>query len=324
MITRVAVVGTGVWAEQHTKLFATRHDTELVGVVGRHDERTAERAAKYRTRAYTSIDRMLDQEQPDLVTVSLPNEHHFEPTMQLLNRGVSLLVEKPLVFELAQADALLDAAGEQFFAINFNHRYAKTVQRGHAAIQGGELGDLYFATWRFGGEPGTSAHPHAQIIETQCHAFDMLEFLVGPIASVAAQMTNKSGAGYTTTAIALEFANGAVGTLLGSYDSSYAYPRTHYLEVNGDAGRLTIEDTVKRLTISRAGKEAASVWEAGFFNDEDRDFHATFGGHLDVLLPALFAGERPPIHASAGRRALELALASIESFETGSRVATSA
>jgi predicted dehydrogenase len=324
VITRVAVVGTGVWAEQHTKLFDARGDTELVGVAGRHEERTAERAAKYRTRGFTSIDRMLDETQPDLVTVSLPNEHHFDPTMHLIERGVPLLVEKPLVFELGQADALLEAAGDQFFAINFNHRYAKTVQRGAAAIERGDLGDLYFATWRFGGEPGTSAHPHAQIIETQCHAFDMLEYLVGPIASVAAQMTDKSGAGYTTTAIALEFANGAVGTLLGSYDSSYAYPRTHYLEVNGDAGRLTIEDTVKRLTISRAGKETASVWEAGFFNDEDRDFHATFGGHLDALLPALSAGEPPPIHARAGRRALALALASIESFETGRRIATPA
>ena len=51
-----------------------------------------------------------------------------------------------------------------------------------AAIASGDLGDVVFATWRFGGEAGTSAHPHANLIETQCHGFDMLEHLCGPIA----------------------------------------------------------------------------------------------------------------------------------------------
>lgn len=322
MVTKVAVVGTGGWAEQHAMLFSRREDTELVAVVGRHEGRTAARAERYGALPYTDLDRMLDAEQPDLVTVSLPNEHHFDTTLRLLRTGVPLLVEKPLVFELGEADALLDAAAGSFFAINFNWRYAEPVARARAALQRGDLGELTFATWRFGGEPGTSAHPHAQLIETQCHAFDLLENLCGPIASVAAQMTDKAGRGFSTTAIALEFENGAVGTLMGSYDSSYAYPRTHSLEVNGSLGRFLIDDTVKRYTFSRAGDETASVWEAGFFNDEGRDFYATFSRHVDALLPALAAGDPPPVHAAAGRRALELALASIESFETGRRTAT--
>ncbi len=44
----------------------------------------------------------------------------------------------------------------------------------------------------------------------------MLEHLCGPIASVMAQMTDKTYGAYSTVAVALEFANGAVGTLLGS------------------------------------------------------------------------------------------------------------
>jgi predicted dehydrogenase len=109
--------------------------------------------------------------------------------------------------------------------------------------------------------------------------------------------------------------------MAGSYDSSYAYPLTHYVEVNGTAGRLFIEDTVKRLTLSRTGDETREVWEAGYFNDADREFHQTFDRHVDALLPALRAGAEPPIHARAGRRALELAMGIIASFEQGSRVA---
>jgi hypothetical protein len=72
----------------------------------------------------------------------------------------------------------------------------------------------------------------------------------------------------------------------------------------------------------RAGDEVGRVWQAGYFNDTDRAFHATFDRHMDDLLPALRAGRRPPVPASAGQRALELAHAVIRSFETGTRVRT--
>jgi threonine dehydrogenase-like Zn-dependent dehydrogenase len=47
-----------------------------------------------------------------------------------------------------------------------------------------------------------------------------------------------------------------------------------------------------------------------------------FDRHVDELLDAFRRGEEPPVHARTGRRALELAYAAIESFETGERVTT--
>ena len=320
--TRVAVVGAGQWGLQHARVFSSHPDAALCAVVARHRERAEARAAQWGARAYTSIAGMLSAEGPDLVTLSLPNEEHFEPTLEVIESGSPLLTEKPLVFSLAQADQLLGAAEHRqpFFAINFNHRYAEPVQKASEAIAAGELGELVFATWRFGGEPGTSTHPHANLIETQCHGLDMLEFLCGPVSSVMAQMSDKTQGVYSTLAVALEFANGAVGSLVGSYDSSYAYPSTHFLEINGTRGRILIEDTVKRFTLSRSGHETRQVWEAGYFNDVDRDFHRTFDKHADALLQALRAGGPPPVHARAGRRALELAEAIIRSYEGGQRV----
>jgi predicted dehydrogenase len=148
----------------------------------------------------------------------------------------------------------------------------------------------------------------------------MLEHLVGPISSVAAQMTDATYGDFSTVALALEFQNRAVGTMLGSYDSSYAYPDSQLVEINGTEGRLMIHDTVRELSIHRVGDETAQVWRAGYFNDEARDFHGTFDRHVDAVLAALRAGEQPPVHASAGRRALELAHAAITSHETGRRV----
>jgi predicted dehydrogenase len=321
---RVAVVGTGDWwGREHARLFAARADTDLCAIVGRSWARTAARAAEFSTHAYTDIAEMLAVERPALVSVCLPNEGHFEPTLQLVRAGVPLLVEKPLVFDLTEADTLLReaAARDLFMAINFNHRYATPVRLTKSAADRGELGDIVFASWRFGGEPNAGTHPHRNLIETQCHGFDMLEYLCGPIASLSAVMTDKTGRDYSTVAIALRFANGAVGTMLGSYDSSYAYPLTQLVEVNGTLGRAVIEDTVRRWQLSKVGDEISQVWAAGYFDDDARTFRQTFDRHVDDVLAALRGNREPPIHARAGRRALALALAAIESFETGRHVA---
>jgi predicted dehydrogenase len=253
------------------------------------------------------------------VTVCLPNEGHFEPTLQLLRRGVPLLVEKPLVFDLTEADILLDEARSRdlFFAINFNHRFAEAFLRAKAVIDAGKIGTPVFATWRFGGEANHGTSRHANLIETQCHGFDMLEHLVGPIASVSAHMTDMTYGDWSSVAISLQFDGGSVGTMLGSYDSSYAYPDSQLLEVNGTEGRLVVHDTVRELVVQRAGDPTEYRWRAGYFDDEARSFHGTFDRHVDRVLAAFRAGEQPPVHARAGRRALALAQAAIESHATG-------
>lgn len=320
---RVAVVGTGEWwGREHARVFAARPDVELCAIVGRSSDKAQRRADEFATTAYVDLDTMLEAEAPDLVSLCLPNEAHFDTTLAVIRAGFPLLVEKPLVFDLDEADRLLDAAAERdlFFAINFNHRYARPVQMAHAAIMEGALGDVTFATWRFGGEVGTSTHPHANLIETQCHGFDMLEHLCGPIAAVSAHMADPAGRGLTTMSVALTFASGAVGSLVGSYDASYAQPETHYLEINGTAGRVQVVDTVKRFTRSAHGSEVRQVWEAGYFNDRERDFDHMFEVHLDEVIPALRRGDEPPIHARAGRRALVLAEACVRSFEEARQV----
>ena len=318
---KVALIGAGGWGYQHARVFAARDDVELCAVAGRRGARTKARAKQFSLRYYLDVDEMLAAEKPDLVSISLPNMGHYEPTLRVIRAGFPLLVEKPLVFDLTEAETLLREAEARdlFFAINFNHRYAKPVQMAKAAIDDGRLGQLIFATWRFGGEGG-GEHPHANLIETQCHGFDMLEHLCGPIASVQAEMTDMTGIGFSTMALSLKFASGAVGSLVGSYDSSYAYPETHRVELNGTGGRILIDDTVKRYTFHRVGEETGEIWAAGYFNDRDREFHRTFDRYLEPMLEAFKRGDAPPVHARAGHRALALAYAAVESYESGRRV----
>ena len=112
---------------------------------GASAEKTRARAAQFGVRAYTNIPEMLAKEKPDFVFLSLPNLEHFEATMQVIQADCPLLVEKPLVFDLKEADQLLAEAEKRglFFAINFNHHYAKAIRLAHHAIHRVGWGKLF-------------------------------------------------------------------------------------------------------------------------------------------------------------------------------------
>jgi myo-inositol 2-dehydrogenase/D-chiro-inositol 1-dehydrogenase len=110
---KVALIGAGTWGLQHARIFAERPDVDFRAVVGRTLERTRARAEEFGTNYYLDIQEMLENERPDLVSVCLPNLGHFEPTLQVIEAGVSLIVEKPLVFDIAEARTLLDEAAKR-------------------------------------------------------------------------------------------------------------------------------------------------------------------------------------------------------------------
>jgi len=324
---KVAVVGAGNWGYQHARAFFERKDTELVAIWGRSPERTAARAAQFGVNWYTDLDEMLRKEEPDLVSVCLPAQHTFEVTMHLIGAGIPMLVEKPLAYKLEEAQALIDAAEkkELFFAINFETRYSIPCQMAKKDIEDGKLGKLVFALWRFGhgwGEKGSWIdHPYTNLIEAQCHGINMLESLCGPIQSVMAEMTNNGGReSYSSFSLSLRFENGAVGSFLATFDADEHNRLSQIIEIGGVDGRILIEDNVQRYTFQANGDPIASVWQAGFFEDDLRSFGKSVDRHLDALIPAFREGRKPPIPAREGLRALKIAYAAIESFQTGKRI----
>jgi predicted dehydrogenase len=325
---RAALVGTGLWGYEHARALAANPHVQFVGLCGRTLSKAQARAAQFQVPAFDNIGRMIDATAPDLVCLSLPNLEHFPATMQVLRRGKAAFVEKPFVFDLHEGRQLLSAAEERglFFAINFNHRYAEPFLQAKSLIETGELGRVVFASWRFGGNHDYPLeHPHCQLIETQCHGLDMLLHLVGPIASVQAEMTDLTGKrGYGTVVLALKFENGAVGSLVGSYDSSYAYPDAQRCEINGDCGRLVTHDTCRTLEFNRLDDAVSHVWRSSYFDDEARYFAGSHDRHLADVIRAFRMKEPPPIPAARGQEVLAVCYAAIQSFETGRRVEISA
>ena len=63
---------------------------------------------------------LIENQKPDLVNISLPNEHHYEMTMKVIKSNCHLFVEKPLVFSINEANNLIKEAEKRklFFGIN--------------------------------------------------------------------------------------------------------------------------------------------------------------------------------------------------------------
>ena len=318
---RVALIGTGGWSLQHCRVLTQHSQVEFCGILGRNKQRTKKRADLFKVPYYVDLKELIKHQQPDLINISLPNEHHYDLTMKVIKSNTHLFVEKPLVFKMNQAENLIKEAKKRklFFGINFNWHYSTPVKKAIEAIKKNKVGDINFISWRFGGGGG-GGDPHGNLIETQCHGFDMLEYLNGPIKSVHSFMTNKTKNGYSTFVVSMKFKNNAIGSLLGSYDTSYSYPNAHYIEINGSKGRILIQDQVKKYTFNKKNSEVAEVWEAGFFNDYEREFHRTFDEHFNEVIKKFINNEEPPVHAKVGKRALELALSSIESYKKKKRV----
>lgn len=321
---RVAIIGAGGWGYQHARAFAARKDTRVVAFAGRTEERTRRRAEEFSAGYYTDIQEMLDREKPGLVSLCLPAQHTFEATMQVIRAGFPLFVEKPLAYDLQEAKTLIREAQKRdlFFAIDLEQRYSIPCLKAAEAIRNGKMGKPVYAHWRFGhGWDGKMTHPHTNLIEAQCHGINLLESLCGRINSVMAEMTGNGGRdSFSTFVLSLRFTNGAVGSFLATMDANEHNRLSQMIEIGGTDGRILIEDNVRRYSFQPTASDTEEVWQAGFFEDSLRSFNQNLDRYLDDMLPALKEGKEPPVPASEGLRALEIAYAAIESFETGRRV----
>ena len=100
-----------------------------------HEERTNARAEQFGLRYYIDVTRC-SLPKSRLGQSQLAQHGTLRADAAVIRAGYPLLVEKPLVFNLTEAETLLREAEARdlFFAINFNHRYAKPVQLAKAAI----------------------------------------------------------------------------------------------------------------------------------------------------------------------------------------------
>jgi predicted dehydrogenase len=316
---KAAVVGAGFVGRIHARALRSHSDIDLVGVCGRTRPKTESLAAELGTPYYLSVEDMLVRAAPDIVCVATGNRDHSGPTVASLRAGAHVLVEKPMAFTLEEARAMVDAAEQAGVAlgVNFNHRFSAPYQKALGFVDEGSLGPVAYVLVKFAGDLYKDLNgPYCMLIETQGHSFDLMRLFGGEIEHVSAEVADPRRMGvYTSAAVTVKFTSGAVGSLLGSWDSSYSHPGSQLLEVSGTEGRVVVDNVVDSVRLFRHDSDTYQEWRPGIFDAPSHDFWRTIDAHVHAFVDAVAQGRPPPVSGADGLRALELTFEAIRSSE---------
>ena len=221
---RRAVLDAGLIGRKHLQTIAAMPDvTQLVAVVDPHlspaDART------FTALLFDDLVHMLDAVQPEAVIVATSNAMHAQQALVCCQRGIHVLLEKPVTVSLEEAQQVVAAIHQTGVKTLAGHhrRYLAAVRQGRDQIVQGALGQLVVASvvwanrkpdddykvpWRTqaGGRP---------LLINVIHKVDMLRFLCGEIHSVTGVKSQAvRGIEVEDTAAAiLEFDNHFIATL---------------------------------------------------------------------------------------------------------------
>jgi predicted dehydrogenase len=223
---RLVVAGAGLIGQEHIKRILAEPAARLAGIV--------DTAPQAKTQAETldvpwapDLATILGLVKPDGVIVSLPNQFHFSAGMTLVERGIPMLMEKPVCATVDEALRLADAAEKAAVPVLVGHhrRHSPLTRRAKEIIDSGRLGtitavvglsfflksdDYYEGKFSWRRELGAGV-----VMINLIHVIDDLRNLCGDIVTVQAVESNavRNFAVEDTAAVIVRFANGALGTL---------------------------------------------------------------------------------------------------------------
>lgn len=224
---RVAVIGAGVFGRFHANLLKAEPEMDLVAVA---DPTDAARALgeSVGVPSFTSYQALWETVKPEAVVIATPNATHSEIGIFFAERGVHILVEKPIADTIEGAEALIDVVNRAGVVMLVGHhrRFDPVIERAKGCIDAGELGrvatmhafsvfrkpDAYYEVpWRVQAGGGT-------ILINVIHDIDIFRYLLGDMTDLQALLSSdmRGLPVEDTGAIAMKFHNGAIGTITAS------------------------------------------------------------------------------------------------------------
>jgi predicted dehydrogenase len=198
---RVAVIGAGGIGSTHLRAYAAWPDLcEIVGVADVDLSAAQSRATAFGAPAFDDYRAMLDTVKPDAVSICTPPKLHLPIALDVAQRKIACLCEKPPARTVAETEAIV-AAFEQAGAVlqfAFCHRFHEPVRQVQELIGQGKLGKVVQIYNRFGfrfDRAATSWFTDAEmagggiLIDTLVHSIDIFRALAGEVAHVDAAIS---------------------------------------------------------------------------------------------------------------------------------------
>ncbi|WNQ09475.1 Gfo/Idh/MocA family oxidoreductase [Paenibacillus aurantius] len=327
MALQVGVVGVGNIGSIHAGVYKDHPKTELVAVCDINREKADAAAARFGCRAFYSVREMLDSGiKLDACSMATKGEEnggeHYTPTMELLAAGIPVLGEKPISNRIEEGEQMVALAKEKGipYGVNLNHRFTPAAIRAKEWVDGGRLGKLHMINMKMWINNPVETSPWFHLRALHPHSFDVIRYFCGDVKRVAAFMMKGEGrAIWSNAQIIMEFENGAIGNLVGSYDAGASYGLER-CEVVGSEGRFVLDDACEHLTYyPRRSIETETYSYLGGM----RNFNETFKSRISDWIEQLDAGVSHDRINGSGEEALraqKIIEAAIRSFETSTIV----
>jgi predicted dehydrogenase len=299
---RTAVVGVGYLGQFHAEKYAQLPDAELVAVVDSDRQRVDEIAAKLGTKGVTDYRVVLDE--VDAVSIVVPTQYHFEVARAFLERGVHVLLEKPITTTLAEADELIRIARERGAAFQVGHleRFNPVVMGlGGLLTKPGFIESIRIAPFK---PRGTDVNV---VLDLMIHDIDIIQHIVGsPVKQI-----NSIGAPVFTEEedianARILFENGCVANVTASRISLKSERRMRIFQPDS---YISVDFQNKKLAVFRKG-DGEMFPGVPNVQMEEKSFEPgdALKSEIEAFLEAVATGRPPAVTGEDGRRALETAL----------------
>ena len=146
---KVGIIGTGWIANPHVDAYMKMPDVEIVAaadlVPGKAEAFMKEHGLE-NVHIYNSHKELLDNEDVDAVSVCTYNRTHAECAIYALNKGVHVLLEKPMCVTIEEAVEIRKAekASGKVLSIGFQPRFDPNMKMIKKIVESGELGKIYY------------------------------------------------------------------------------------------------------------------------------------------------------------------------------------
>lgn len=281
---KLGIVGLGNMGTVHVRHVRELPNTDLVAICDKNERKLQAAAAASPVARFRDYRQMLDTAVLDGVIIATPHYDHPDMSIAAFERGIHVLVEKPIAVHINEARRMIDAYDafkkrmpKLVFAAMFMQRTWGHWRKIKAMIDQGELGKLIRCTWIItdwfrtqfyydsGGWRATWSGEGGGVLMNQCpHNLDLYQWLVGAPARIHgfASFGKHHRIEVEDEATAyLEHDKGMIGHFITATGES---PGTNRLEISGENGKLVYENdeiifyrnqwsSIKQLRESRRG-----------------------------------------------------------------------
>jgi predicted dehydrogenase len=343
----VGIVGCGRISDLHAKGYLTHPQSVIGAICDPNPEILAIRGEAWGVPAshrFTDVDAMLAIDDIDMVDVLVPHHLHFGVANKVMASKKHLSLQKPMTFNLEEADALIASAHEAGIAFKVfeNFIFFPPIALAKKLVDEGEIGELLgirlktnsgfsptawqvpptTAAWRLdpkkcGGGPLVFDDGH--------HKFAVAWHFLGKVSSVFADIGNFENTGIDSPSIvSWRHANGAIGSLEVIYSpelliSTHYYAQDDQIEITGTKGVIWVTKghgqilEAPPVTLYRDGV-------VRHFLDVDYDWGSSFVKSGQHFIDALINGTAPLLTGEQGREVLAFTLAAQEASKAGKPV----